>query len=75
MSKRCLHKDKNGVQCDVELETGLLCEKHAVEGSKAKSRRSGGGGGPGWGPGENLKNSLLRYWSVAYHHRPPDEKD
>ena len=76
MSKQCLGKNEDGSQCPVELEMGLFCQKHS-KASKPEPRRSGGGGGPGpgWGLGGRSGNSMLRYYGVVYHHRPPDEKD
>jgi hypothetical protein len=75
MSNRCIHKDNNGEQCPVMVETGLFCETHAVEDSKPARR--GGGGGGGLHNKSRLfgESSLLRRMGVVYHHELPDEKD
>jgi len=73
MSKQCIHKETDGQQCPLMVETGLFCKTHSVEASKVKPRREGPG--PGWGSGGGSGSSLLRYMGVVYHHGPPHKKD
>ena len=76
MSNRCIHKDTNGEQCPVMVETGLFCETHAAEAGKAAPRPGGGGGGGGFGGGggRGFRESIFRKLGVVYHHEPPEKK-
>ena len=74
MNKQCVHKDDEGKQCTELVETGLFCETHSPEGSKAKPRR-GGRPGPGWGMSGNTGSSLLRYMGAVFQRGPSDDND